>query len=221
MMSVRPFFSHSGRDREIVDIIVEVFRFHNQFHPRRRPPIIVDRELLSRSPDPHWEQIWGFIYESDAVFLILTQEILEQEHTQNWVAFEVGVAAGHEPPIPVIAVRGEDVTIPIPYLRHHYSYSSTFSPVHPHQNQEDRQRLQNEFFNVMHPMLNDPWHFQNPPLERLCPHCNLLYHHHNQGERPLLCPCCSRETNRTGGGKWRTEKEAYKLFISDANICSF
>ena len=133
--------------------------------------------------------------------MILTQGILEQEHTQNWVAFEVGVAGGHNPSIPVIAVRGEGVTIPIPYLTHYYSYSSTFSPVRPHHSTEERQRLEDEFLRVMHPMLDDPWHFRNPPLERLCPHCNLLYHHHNQGERPLLCPCCSQVTNPTGGGR--------------------
>jgi hypothetical protein len=114
-----PFFvSHSGADRDIVDIILGVFEFHNQHHRRRRHPIRVNRELLSQSTAPHWEQIRDLIHQSDGVFLILTQGILEQEHTQNWVAFEVGVAAGHNPSIPVIAVRGEGVTIPLPYLTH-------------------------------------------------------------------------------------------------------
>jgi hypothetical protein len=190
-----PFFvSHAGSDNEIRDIILEVFRHHNRWHRmRRRPPIVVDNEMLARSPDPYWEQIRNMIQrESDAVFLILTRGITEQEHTQNWVAFEIGIAAGHNPPIPVIAVSGEGVTIPIPYVNHYYSYSSTFSP-RPG-DQENRQRLENRFFNVMNPMISDPHNYHPLPLFRQCTNCNLQYHHHSLGEQPLLCPCCSRET---------------------------
>jgi hypothetical protein len=63
-----------------------------------RPYRIINSDELSRSQKPHWEQIKDAIQESDAILLILTGGIIRRQHTQNWVAFEVGVAAGCNPP---------------------------------------------------------------------------------------------------------------------------
>ena len=56
------------------------------------------RDKLASSKDPNWLQIKRWIQDSDAVLLIITGEIIRQEHTQNWIAFEVGIAAGCDPP---------------------------------------------------------------------------------------------------------------------------
>lgn len=83
---------------EVVDTILEVFEFHNRFH-RRRTPTVMNRDELARHQEPNWLQIRRAIQESAAVLLIITQGITQRMHTQNWVAFEVGIAAGHNPPV--------------------------------------------------------------------------------------------------------------------------
>ena len=176
-----PFFiPHSGRDREVVDIILRIFDHHNRFSKMGRPYKIINGDGLSRSQKPHWAQIKDAIQESDAVLLILSGGIIEQEHTQNWVAFEVGVAAGCNPPKPVIAIRSENVQIPIPYLNHYYPYSPS-NPA-PHWRESDRENLEGRFKVIMHPMLSDANYKPGFPQNH-CPHCKLCYYHHG-GEQP-------------------------------------
>jgi hypothetical protein len=180
------FISHSGRDRErIVKTILNVFRFDG-----RREPRIMDSDELLRNPQPHWLQIKHSILMSDAVFLILSGGIIRQEHTQNWVAFEVGVAAGCDPPKPVIVIKGEDVEMPIPYLNHYYSYSPT-SPA-PHWNESDKEERENRFTNLIRPILGNPNHKPTFP-QTTCSHCRLCYYYHGY-EQVYRCPSCSNET---------------------------
>jgi hypothetical protein len=186
------FISHSGKDKVIVDIILEIFDHH-----KRRPYRIINRNDLSRSEKPHWEQIKDSIQKSDAVLLILTRGITQQEHTQNWVAFEVGVAAGCDPPKRVIAIKGEDVEIPIPYVEHYYSYSSTFPA--PQWEESGRDTWENQFKMTIYPMLSNV-NYKPKSLENHCPHCKLRYYHHGpkRPDRPFKCPCCSNQTFRIG-----------------------
>jgi len=53
-------------------------------------------------------------------FLILTRNLTKTEYTQNWVAFEVGVASTIDPTIPVIVFTEENVDFPVPYLTHYF-----------------------------------------------------------------------------------------------------
>ena len=179
------FISHSGKDIELVEKVLTVFEHH-----KRRPYKIINKDELSRSPDPHWLQIKSWIQKSDAVFLILSQGITGQEHTQNWVAFEVGVAAGCNPPKPVIAIKAEDVVIPIPYLTHYYSYSPTFPAPQWRASGTDLWQGQSKI--TMYPMLsNVNYKPQFPPT--ICSHCKLRYYYHGS-EDVFKCPCCSNET---------------------------
>lgn len=182
------FISHSGNDREIVNIILRIFRHHG-----RRPFTIMNMEELSLSQDAYWLQIKNRIQESDAVLLILSGGIIEREHTQNWVAFEVGVAAGCDKP--VIAIRGEDVNIPIPYLNHYYAYSPTFPA--PYWKESESQNWEGLFHARIYPMLSNA-NYRPPGLQNHCPHCKLCYFHHGW-EQPFRCPYCSRETSRIEG----------------------
>lgn len=195
-----PFFiSHSGSDRVIVDSILRIFQHHNNFHRLGRPHRIMNRDELSRSQKPHWEQIKDAIQESDAVLLILTRGITQQKHTQNWVAFEVGVAAGCDPPKRVIAIRAEGVQIPIPYLDHYYSYSTPFPPAPHSRRRLTMQHEESQFNAIMYPMLSNVNYKPHFPQNH-CPHCKLRYYHHSSGERPFKCPCCSNLTIRIDGG---------------------
>jgi hypothetical protein len=195
-----PFFiSHSGKDRELVNIILGIFQHHHRFSRMVRPYTIINGDELSRSQKPHWEQIKDAIHESDAVLLILSGGIIEQEHTQNWVAFEVGIAAGCNPPKPVIAIRAENVQIPIPYLNYYYPYSPP-NPA-PHWRESDREKLEGMFKAIMYPLLSDANYKPGFPQNH-CPHCKLRYYHHG-GEQPPRCPCCSNQTSRISGSRSR------------------
>jgi hypothetical protein len=179
------FISHSGKDTVIRDSILKIFERH-----RRRPYKIMNKDDLSRSQEPNWLQIKQWIQKSDAVLLILSGGITRYEHTQNWVAFEVGVAAACDPPKPVIAIKGEEVDIPIPYLKHYYSYSSTV-PAHQWR-ESNRDTWGDKFQIVLHPMLSN---VNYKPLfpETHCPRCKLSYYYHGP-ESVYRCPCCSNET---------------------------
>ena len=73
-----------------------------------------------RDGRPNWLWIKDEIQRSKAFFLILTKNIVKNEHAQNWVAFEIGVASTRNPRIPVIVFREENVDFPVPYLSHYY-----------------------------------------------------------------------------------------------------
>jgi hypothetical protein len=48
-----PFFiSHSGRDIEIVNVILRIFEQYNEFYIPKRPHRIINRDELSRSQKP-------------------------------------------------------------------------------------------------------------------------------------------------------------------------
>lgn len=98
-----PFFiSHSGKDKEVLAGVLEAFDFYNKTQSsaphNKRHYIIMNEDALKASQEPYWLQIKNQIERSDALILIISEGITAKEFTQNWVAFEVGVAAGCNPP---------------------------------------------------------------------------------------------------------------------------
>ena len=114
------FISYSGKDREIVDAIIKSFD-----GTECNPVLMEDREWKKHPDQPNWLWIKNQILQSQALFVILSKGRVAQEHTQNWVAFEIGVAAGCSPLKPVYAITGENVKFPVPYLKHYFPYSMT------------------------------------------------------------------------------------------------
>ena len=114
------FISHSGKDREIVEAIIKSFDGTGY-----TPILMEDREWDRHDDEPNWLWIKNQILQSEALFVILSKGLVAQEHTQNWVAFEIGVAAGCNPPKPVYVITGEQVRFPVPYLNHYFPYSMT------------------------------------------------------------------------------------------------
>ncbi len=183
-----PFFiSHSGKDKEVVAGVLEAFDFYNKtqkFPHNKRHYIIMSEEVLSASKDPQWLQIKNQIETSAALILIISEGVTKKEYTQNWVAFEVGIAAGCSPPKPVIAVQGHAVRIPIPYVTHYFSYSNTLPPSGFKESVSWKAQFNmlcyslfaNTFYKPEHPMVH-------------CPMCNTEYHYHGP-EHIIKCPCC-------------------------------
>ncbi|MFL6315580.1 MAG: hypothetical protein ACJ73C_02425, partial [Nitrososphaeraceae archaeon] len=72
----------------------------------------MEYEKWSRNDRPNWMLIKDEIQKSSALFLILTKNIVKNEYTQNWVAFEIGMAATSNAPIPNFVFREQNIDFP-------------------------------------------------------------------------------------------------------------
>lgn len=71
---------------------------------------------------PAWQEIKNQITASEAVFLLLGPNIRISTHTQNWVAFEVGLACALGKDVWVFEQYGSCIEFPIPYLTDYSLY---------------------------------------------------------------------------------------------------
>jgi len=172
------FISHSGKDREIVDSIIQ------SFSGTGVKPILVEDMGWSRDHgEPNWLWIKNEILKSEALFVILSKGLVAQEHTQNWVAFEIGIAAGCDPPKPVHVITGEHVRFPVPYLNHYFPYSVT-GVAKP----GEQVLWKGIADSVMKSCIMQPGHAHNGSLVR-CDFCKTEFCVHGiQAE--FECPCC-------------------------------
>jgi hypothetical protein len=104
------FISHSKEDEDKIDFI------RRMLQDTEVKPVFMEFEHWSRNKKPNWLWIKYEILKSKALMLVLTKRITEKIQTQNWVSFEVGIAASSNPPLPVFVLREEDVIFPVPYL---------------------------------------------------------------------------------------------------------
>ena len=112
------FISHSKNDNKDDKGIVRYFV--NMFSDTDVKPVLMEYEELSREEKPNWMWIRDEILRSKALFLILTKNIVDKTHTQNWVAFEIGVASTRSPVIPVFLFQEQNVNFPVPYVSHYF-----------------------------------------------------------------------------------------------------
>lgn len=82
-------------------------------------PFIAAMETWKRRSKPNWLWIKEEIEKSKALFLFITPNILKREYTQNWIAYETGVAATLNPPKPVWIFQIAPIEFKIPYLTHY------------------------------------------------------------------------------------------------------
>lgn len=84
------FISHSRKDEKLLEDTKEIFK------ETKVVPVIYDNRK-----GEHWKNIREDIRNSDAMFLLLGRDTnpdnRERAHTQNWIAFEGGIACGCEP----------------------------------------------------------------------------------------------------------------------------
>ncbi|MDY6894306.1 MAG: hypothetical protein SVO01_02645 [Thermotogota bacterium] len=121
------FLSHSHTDKVLLDDTKSIFEETN-----------VEYVIYEGDKDEDWKNIRKEIQDSDAVFLLvgpnISPDIRDSAHTQNWIAFEVGIACGCEPPKRVYAFHNAyDPENPnecnknlfvIPYLTDYIYYNS-------------------------------------------------------------------------------------------------
>jgi hypothetical protein len=177
------FISHSGKDRDILDEILQ------SFSGTGVEPVLMEERL--HNGEPNWLWIKREIQKSDALFVILSRGLVAQEHTQNWVAFEIGVAAGCEPPKPVFVITGESVRFPVPYLDHYFPYSMTVKT--PRFAGVPDSEWKGAIDGVMKQYIRNPRH--SPEMDRVsCRGCRVSFYAHGS-EREFNCPCCAQKMN--------------------------
>ena len=108
------FISHSADDLAINQF------FRDAFDDTYVKPVMMENEKWSRKEEPNWKWIRKEIKKSTALFVILTKSVVSKVQTQNWIAFEIGVAATAIPQKPVYVFREEEVNFPVPYLNHYF-----------------------------------------------------------------------------------------------------
>ena len=107
------FVSHSRYDKEIRKNFSELFALANI------KPSYMEFE---RSP-PNWRKIRDQIKNSEAVFLLLGPNIKRNYYTENWVAFEVGLACAFEKEVWVFEPVNLELDFPVPYVTDYMEYN--------------------------------------------------------------------------------------------------
>lgn len=69
-----------------------------------------------------WEEILRAIRNSQALFVMLSNNLSSSAHTQNWVGMEVGIACALGKPVWVFEELHRQVSFPIPYLTDYIPY---------------------------------------------------------------------------------------------------
>ncbi len=188
-MEKQIFISHSGKDREIVNAIIKSFEGTGV-----RPLLMEDvQDEVLRDGEANWQWIRKQIWNSEALFVILSKGLTAREHTQNWVAFEIGVAAGCEPPKPVFVIIGENVVFPVPYLNHYFPYSVTNKP--PGFRESSEILWKGNVDGLMKTYIQDP--YLAPKTKQInCRQCRTDFYMHG-ADSDFKCPCCNAMIQRS------------------------
>jgi hypothetical protein len=107
------FVSHSQYDKDIRTAFDTVFA---------RTGVEAKCMEFEQIYPPAWQNIKNQIFSSEAVFLLLGPNIQTSAHTQNWIAFEVGLACAIGKDVWVFEQLGSSVNFPIPYLTDYSLY---------------------------------------------------------------------------------------------------
>ena len=109
------FVSHSQYDKDIRASFATVFACAGVKS--------VYMEFERSIPAAAWRRIREQLNASEAVFLLLGQNIKNSIYTQNWIAFEVGLACAYGKDVWVFEQDGAFIEFPIPYLTDYMLYN--------------------------------------------------------------------------------------------------
>lgn len=111
---VHIFVSHSQHDKDIRGSFDAVFA---------RTGVKSKCMEFERISPPAWQEIKNAIFASETVFLLLGPNIQSSAHTQDWIAFEVGLACAFGKEVWVFEQFGSQIQFPIPYLTDYMLYN--------------------------------------------------------------------------------------------------
>src|SRR5271157_1741149 len=171
-----------------------VFVSHSQHDPRidffhrlfSGAPLRGDWFEFEKPKVPAWTWIRDHIHGAKAVFVILSAPMTgwSVQHTQNWVAWEAGVACAFNKITILLAPAAEPIAIPVPFCNKRVLYNEQ-DPSH---------------FDFLRGLLADLERQWNPNVDLrpnvTCPECGLSFHQYNLPGEPFPCPCCRQEILR-------------------------
>jgi hypothetical protein len=194
-MSQQIFVSHTKMDMEFCDAFdracagVEIERYRSEFED-------IEGEMI-RTGLPAWSPIKENIEKSKALFLLVGRELnkgqdkggLSWEHTQNWIAFEIGVACAKGIDVWVVCDDKIQINFPVPYL-------NNYLPSSP------RNRLVLKHLeNVLRGYEKGLTCGLNPNLKTDCPFCKASFNLRVtlQPNKLITCPQCLKEIKYPDG----------------------
>ena len=107
------FVSHSQYDKEIRA------SFDTVFARTTVKAVCMEFEQIYQ---PAWQTIMKELNASETIFLLLGPNIQSSIYTQNWIAFEVGLACAFGKEVWVFEQEGSHIQFPIPYLTDYMIY---------------------------------------------------------------------------------------------------
>jgi hypothetical protein len=125
---------------------------------------------------PHWKEIDKHIQDSPTTFLLLGPNVRNSDHTQNWIAFEVGLSCAHGKRVWVFEVMKSKINFPIPYVTDYMPYI-----------------LDGLSFNYIRGIIESYRDRTRIPkgLETECRYCHSVFFTH-QIIAPYYCPVCRK-----------------------------
>jgi hypothetical protein len=190
-MAEQIFISHSKNDEDIVP------HFVNMFSDTCVKAVLMEYEESSREDKPNWMWIRDEILRSKALFLILTKNIVDKTHTQNWVAFEIGVASTRNPVIPVFLFKEQKVKFPVPYVSHYFD--KAFFDIQYLLEDSDPDSSVIEYITkeaiIKEVLIDRPTIGIGDNGTIKCPKCFSRFRYWGR-EKKFKCPCCSNELMR-------------------------
>jgi hypothetical protein len=182
------FISHSRNDKKIVTYFVDKVKDIDT----KAVLMEYESESLSRGDRPKWMWIRDEILKSKALFLILTKNIAEKTHTQNWVAFEIGVASTRSPVIPVLLFKEQNVNFPVPFVSHYFD-KAFFDIKYLLKDSSDPESSVSDHVTTesyIDVLIKNPTIGLRDKETIKCPKCFLRFHYWGN-ENMFNCPCCS------------------------------
>jgi hypothetical protein len=107
------FVSHSKKDTNIRAFFDQAFA---------RTGVKSECMEFEDMQPPHWNEIDKQIQDSLATFLLLGPNVKNSDHTQNWIAFEVGLSCAHGKRVWVFERMKSKINFPIPYVTDYMPY---------------------------------------------------------------------------------------------------
>lgn len=184
------FVSHSKNDTNL-DF------FHRGFSTTGIKGVFMEYEEMEM---PAWIPIKDNVMDADSVFVLLSKAVKDKEYTQNWIAFEVGLACYAGKNVWVFERLDEQIDFVVPYLTHYVLY---------YPSNDDNFKFVREV--IQKRGVEGTWGYSLN-----CVHCGIAYNLCTRVEE-WICPCCRKELklakhpwvdnkdNKGGEPKWWEE----------------
>lgn len=182
------FVSHTKKDKGFCDEFdracarVGIRAFRSEFENITNPP---------------WKTITNAINDSVAIFLLVGKELVENQkkggkewhYTQNWIAFEIGVAC--QKGIDVWAICDNiDINFPMPYINNYLAVGLKYDVPFNYLKQILESYKNGQSYSY-------PLFYKNQDISTKCPHddCNMEFNLHVRvpPNKLIKCPQCLRD----------------------------